>query len=226
MEKFKDHALQKLKQFHRRKRWKNLYERAVQIQSQLNPSNQDDGHLFEVLRTAIEDQLFYTFVECTKQSSSDREYVQDCLHAIDKQAHQDKLRGTRSLITNVDSTAYPSSVSHAPPLLESTYIATAKRNIAEALYTKVGRRYGTDNRVNKFDRKNPFKFGKHMLCRGCKSDSHLIRDCRTIRKADLVNYVLQTGEDAAHLTIDQLLDTIQDLPDDVWLMTCENIIAT
>ncbi len=201
----------------------NLYEQAVQIRSQLNPSNQDDGHLFDVLRTAIEDQPFYTFVESTKQSSSAREYVQDCLHAIGKQAYQDKLRATRYLITNVDSTAYPSSVSHALPLLESIYISTAKRNITEALYTKVARRYGTDNRANKFARKNPFTFGKRMLCRGCKSDSHLIRDCQTIRKADLVNYVLQTGEDAAHLTIGQLLDTIQDLPDDVWLMAYENI---
>ncbi len=77
--------------------------------------------------------------------------------------------------------------------------------------------------MNKLARKNPFKFGKRMLCRGCKSYSHLIRNCPTICKADLVNYVLQTGEDAAHLTIDQLLDTIQDLPDDAWLMTCENI---
>ncbi len=48
----------------------NFNERAVQVQSQLNPSNQDEGHLFEVLRSAIEDQTFYTFVESTKQSSS------------------------------------------------------------------------------------------------------------------------------------------------------------
>ncbi len=61
-----------------------------------------------------------------------------------------------------------------------------------------------------------------MLRRGCKYNSHLIRDCPTIRKADLVKYVLQTGEDAGYLTIDQLLYTVQDLPDDVWLLKCEN----
>ncbi len=54
-----------------------------------------------------------------------------------------------------------------------------------------------------------------MLYRGCRSGFHLILDFPTMRKADLVNFVLQTVEDAAHLTIDQILETIQDLPDGV-----------
>ncbi len=62
-----------------------------------------------------------------------------------------------------------------------------------------------------------------MLCRGCNSDSHLIRHCPTLRKADLVNYTLQTGEVATTLTVNQLLDTAQDLPDEVWQSISEQI---
>ncbi len=89
----------------------------------------------------------------------------------------------------MDNSAYNTTVTAASPSQESTYFSTAKKNLTEALYAKAGRRYGTDNRINKFARKNRFRNGKHMLCRGCNSDSHLIRHCPTLRKADLVNYI-------------------------------------
>ncbi len=37
-----------------------------------------------------------------------------------------------------------------------------------------------------------------------------------MRKADLVDYILLISEVSTVLTVDQVLDTVQDLPDDVW----------
>ncbi len=111
----------------------NLYELAVQIQSQLTPANQYEEHLIEVLCVAIQEQPFYTFVETAKPTSSVREYV--------KQEHLDRQRVVKSLITEMDNSTYNTTAAAASPSQEITYISTAKRNLTEALYAKAGRRY-------------------------------------------------------------------------------------
>ncbi len=72
----------------------NLYERAVQIQSQLTPANQYEEHLIEVLRVAIQEQPFYTFVKTAKPTASARAYMQECLHSIEKQEYCAVLKRT------------------------------------------------------------------------------------------------------------------------------------
>ncbi len=120
----------------------------MQIQSQLSESNQYEEHLLEVLRNAIYEQPFLYI--CVEKHYFHPEYVQEYLNAIEEQEHQNRQTAVRSLTTSVDTSAYTTSVTPASPLRENTHIATAIREIVEALYAKASRRYGRDNRVNKF----------------------------------------------------------------------------
>ncbi len=114
----------------------------------------------------------------------------------------------------IDAAVFDSHQNHV-------YIGTASDTIAGALYAKAGRRYGPDNRISIYEKKNRFRNGVRMLFPGCKSDSHLIRNCPTMRKAALVYIVLERmipsdGFDSAcSLPINQILDAAQDLPDEV-----------
>ncbi len=58
-----------------------------------------------------------------------------------------------------------------------------------------------------------------MLCRVCNSDAHLIQNFPKIANASFVNFMLESSEAATSLTISELLDTAQNLSDDV----CQNI---
>ncbi len=69
-----------------------------------------------------------------------------------------------------------------------------------------------------------------MLCRGCKSDSHLIRDCPKMKKAALVNIILESVipwdafDSAYSLSIKKIVDVAQDLPDEVWFAISKDVM--
>ncbi len=60
--------------------------------------------------------------------------------------------------------------------------------------------------------KNPFRNVVRMLCRRCKTDSHLIRNFPKMRKAVLVNIALESIIPSDFLILFALS---QDLPDEV-----------
>ncbi len=51
-------------------------------------------------------------------------------------------------------------------------------------------RYGVNNRQPKYQQKNPVRDGKVMKCRECDSEYHFISDCPKVKKAVLVNLVI------------------------------------
>ena len=77
-------------------------------------------------------------------------------------------------------------------------------------------------------RLNPIgRNGTRLLCRHCRSDAHLIRDCPTAPKIGLVRYVCDTAEqgDVLNTTPGDMLDFFQDMNDeeyDVFLASVES----
>ena len=63
--------------------------------------------------------------------------------------------------------------------------------VSQAFFAKPGRRYGVNNRKDTNGRLNgKDKDGKIKLCRGCNSPWHLVYSCDRVKKAPLVNLVL------------------------------------
>ncbi len=91
--------------------------------------------------------------------------------------------------------------------------------VSKALFAKAGRKYGVNNRRDSFLRMNAKdKDGNVKRCRACNSHWHFIRDCHKTKKASLVNLVLNLEvEESESLSTNDILDVIQELPDDVWL---------
>ena len=103
--------------------------------------------------------------------------------------------------------------------------------LEQALFDKAGRRYGANNRQPKYKRKNPVKNGKVMKCRGCDSEYHFIRDCPKVKKAVLVNLLLDGSlavdpSIVQSLTVDQITDIFQNLADEVWSEYAPNVLLT
>ena len=63
--------------------------------------------------------------------------------------------------------------------------------------------------------------GRRLLCRGCKSDSHLIPNCPKVNKPRLVYAIMQNYADANEsvfygASLDDILNEVQNLSDDSW----------
>ena len=71
------------------------------------------------------------------------------------------------------------------------------------------------------------KDGNIRQCQGCGSIWHSIRDFDQLEKASLVNSVLELPTLSNHesLSKNQILDTIQDFPDDVWFSISVQLAA-
>ena len=69
--------------------------------------------------------------------------------------------------------------------------------------------------------------GNIRKCRGCRSIWRFIRDCDKVKQASVVNLVfeLPTLADVQSLSTYQILDTIQDLPANVWFSVSEQLVA-
>ena len=100
-------------------------------------------------------------------------------------------------------------------------------SVSQALFAKAGRRYGVGNRKTNFKRRKPRdRDGKIKTCRACGSEFHFIRDCDKIRKATLVNLILELGiDDVESLSASEMYDIVQEPPNDVWISISENFDA-
>lgn len=113
----------------------------------------------------------------------------------------------------------PANPSSAQTSIRSSNLpAQTVADVKTALFSRVGRRYGTAPPPRTPDGKNPIgRDGKRMLCRGCGSDSHFIARCDRQDKAKLVAFAAELlGDDVISLSMEDVLDTIQELPDDLW----------
>lgn len=100
-------------------------------------------------------------------------------------------------------------------------VNSKKENLKAAFYSYAGRRYANNYRrfnSKRADGRNPIsKDGKVMLCRVCGSDRHFVRDFDVQNKAKFVAFVTsEIGNEALDFPVDDILDTVQDIPNEVW----------
>ena len=154
----------------------NFYETASNIQFQLPQQYKHPKYLMEVLRTTVEDESFYQFVERIKTDMNPMEYYQICLSAISKQAMTDS-RMLKPTLALPSSTEKVNIVHHC-----HNASCSSVENSTSVFIASGGRRYGNDNRhttrnhyqANRNNdtsangqRKNPMKNGEIMKCREC-----------------------------------------------------------
>ena len=198
-----------------------MYERAVLLQDQLDHVHRPPQLLLEVLEISVQEQPFYLFVDRLASHNSPHAFYQNCRLAIQKHAQHSGKASFTYLAAASKPATYGADTSENVPNLDrqrSHTNLTVKSYIAKALYAKSVQRYKYNNRAGPRKRMNSkHKDGSIRKCRGCGSIWHFIRDCKKVKKVSLVNLVLEllTLADPHSLSMNQKLDTIQDLPDDV-----------
>ena len=89
-------------------------------------------------------------------------------------------------------------------------------NPKETLFSQSGRQY---DKPDRFLRKNTILSGRRLLCRGCKSDLHLIRDCPKVNRPRLVYSIMQNYADVNEnvlygASLEDILNDAQNLSDE------------
>ena len=101
---------------------------------------------------------------------------------------------------------------------DNSVILKQENPVREALFSTAGRRYGRGRFSRRPGNKNPIgRDGKRMRCRGCNSDEHFIADCNERDKPKLITFANDLiVADALNYSGNQILEMIQELPDDIW----------
>ena len=101
---------------------------------------------------------------------------------------------------------------------DNCVILKQENPVREALFSTAGRRYGRGRFSRRPGNNNLIgRDGKRMRCRGCNSDEHFIADCNERDKPKLIAFANDLiGADALNYPGNQILEMIQELPDDIW----------
>ena len=188
---------------------RDLCETASMIQLQLGPSYQDDQHLRDTLMNACK---------------------------MEPWAHRLTAMPTKDIVSIQESLAKAISA-------EETHEIVMKKQQGSAALVNLAdrpglpyRRYGQSNYkrrdFNKWrndkasDGKNPIRNNARLLCRNCKSDEHLLRDCDKLSNAKRISFaasvlctetVLADSDECNHA-----LEIVQGLDDASWNEICES----
>ena len=208
-----------------RKTLSRLLTKAMQLQSQLDVRYHSDEFLRDMLLRATAKESFASTIHLHTPRTS-AELIERMYLSIDARSRikeaNDLSGGEREKYSGKEMNA-----TVTPAFAEEFYIRRPQRD-TRSKKTMFNRQYGNPKMphrgphkqqysYNNGRRKNPIdrRTGEIMKCRGCGSDSHLLRHCKSASPAQLV-YHLSKIDDTDQNNVERVLDRLQKYTDEQW----------